>query len=166
MPIFNLNNAHISAADKTRITDALDDIMEVLTPISVNLSPEDRKRYGSVAEQSKLIVQKVLDYNNSQPHLSTPDVSYTEMAADWTSRSFMAAVIARLTEAATICNNIRITHDYDAYNLARQDYDYTKYKKDTQGGASWETKYDELKALFTTNPGGGTTPPPDGNNGE
>ena len=71
MPIYNLSNLHFTAQEKTDLTDALDVIRTILTAKSVNLTPEERKKFGSVAEKAKLRVQKVLDYHADSPHLAS-----------------------------------------------------------------------------------------------
>ena len=163
MPISNLNNDHFSQADMDKINEGWANILAVLNTKSRNLTPEERQKFGSVSEQNKLVVQKTLDYHANQPHLDCPDVDYAETVLDWTDRSFIAGFIAKMAEAGNICNNIRITHDYDAYKAAQTDYDFTKYKMNTAPGAGWESKYDDLLPFFRTNEGGGSddpNPPP------
>lgn len=155
MPISNLNNEHFSQAEMDSMNKSWNDILAVLNGKSRNLSPEERQRFGSVSEQNKLVVLKTLEYHGNQPHLDCPDVDYAETTLDWADRTFIAGFIAKMTEAGNICNNIRITHDYDAYKAAQTDYDYTKYKMGTAPGAGWESKYDELLPFFKTNSGGG-----------
>ncbi|MFA6059509.1 MAG: hypothetical protein WC756_14980 [Taibaiella sp.] len=150
MPITNLNNDHFTEQEKVQIEKAWVSIMQVLTRKTRNLSPKERKKYGSVSEENKLIVQKVLDYNTNQPHLNSPDVDYAELAADWTDRMFLAGFVSRMLEATNIVNNIRITHDYDAYQNSKIDYRYTKYKMDTEPGAGFESKYNDLLYFFKT----------------
>lgn len=155
MPISNLNNAHFSQPEQDAINKAWTEILTVLNAKSVNLNPEERQKFGSVAEKNKLVVLKTLEYHTNQPHLDCSDVNYTEVQADWADRSFMAGFISKMAEADIICNNIRITHDYDAYQAAKTDYNYTKYKMDTEPGAGWESKYNDLLQFFKTNDGTG-----------
>ncbi len=155
MPISNLNNDHFSQAEMDSINKAWTDILAVLNGKSRNLTPEERQKFGSVSEENKLVVQKTLEYHSNQPHLDCPDVDYAETILDWADRSYIAGFIAKMAEAGNICNNIRITHDYDAYKAAQTDYKFTKYKMTTAPGAGWESKYDELLPFFKTNKGGG-----------
>ena len=154
MPISNLNNDHFGPAEMDTVSKAWDQILAVLSSKSRNLSPDERKKYGSISEQNKLVVLKTLEYHSNQPHLDCPDVDYTELLADWADRSFLAGFIAKMAEANNICNNIRITHDFDAYKAAQADYDFTKYKMGLSPGAGWESKYDELLSFFKTTDSG------------
>jgi hypothetical protein len=150
MPITNLNNDHFTEQEKVQIDKAWTSIMQVLTRKTRNLSPEERKKYGSISEENKLVVQKVLDYNTNQPHLNAPEVDYAELMADWTDRMYLAGFLSRMVEATNIANNVRITHDYDAFQNSRIDYKYTKYKMDTEPGAGFESKYNDLLYFFRT----------------
>jgi len=155
MPISNLNNDHFSQAEMDAVSKSWDQILAVLNGKSRNLSPEERKKYGSVSEQNKLVVMKTLEYHTNQQHMDCPDVDYAELIADWADRTFLAGFIAKMAEANNICNNIRITHDYDAYKASQADYDFTKYKMGLSPGAGWESKFDELLPFFKTNDGPG-----------
>jgi len=155
MPITNLNNDHFTQAEMDDVNNAWEAIIIVLTGKSRNLSPEERKKFGSISEQNKLVVLKTIDYHSNQKHLDCPDVDYKELAADWADRTFLAGFIAKMAEGNNICNNIRITHDYDAYKAAQSDYDYTKYKLSQSPGAGWESKFDDLLPFFKTSDGPG-----------
>ncbi len=162
MSVTNFNNDHFSQEEKDTINAGWAMIRGVLNNKKRNLSPEERQKKGSIAEQNKLVVLKILDYDTNQPHLNCPEVDYAETRADWEDRTFMAGFISNMAEATLICDNIRITHDYDAYQAARADYNYTKYRMETgDSGAGWETKYRDLFPFFNTREDGGDdTPPP------
>jgi hypothetical protein len=148
MPISNLNNTHLTPAQVTAATAALTALETQLVPISVNLSAEERQRYGSINEQNKLFVNKTMDYHNNQPGLQTPHVDWVEFANDYASRNQMEAMIARLESVVTRLKNAKILHDYDNYQAALEDYAYTNFMAGT-GTAGYETKRNELKQFFT-----------------
>lgn len=150
MPVTNLNGEHFSQEEKAEVEKHWESILRVLRSKGRNLSPEERKKYGSVNEENKLVVQKVIDYHTNQPHLSSPEVDYKELQADWDDRMFLAGLVSKMTEGMNIANNIRITHDYDAISNARIDYRYTRYRMDTEPGAGFETKYRDLLYFFKT----------------
>ena len=66
MPITNLNNAHLTAAQVTAAQDALTQLENALAVLTVTLTAEERSTYGSVNEQNKLMVNKVC----AQPFLT------------------------------------------------------------------------------------------------
>ena len=157
MSITNLNNTHLTAAQVTSATSALAALETALAVVNINLSAEDRQRYGSINEQNKLLVNKTMDYHNSQPALQTPHVNWTEYANDYNSRNNMESMIARLESLTIRLKNAKILHDYDNYQAALADYAYTNFMAGT-GTTGYETKMNELSQFFsrTTAP---TTPP-------
>ena len=159
MAITNLNNTHLTAAQLTDAQDALTQLETALQVINVNLSAEDRQKYGSINEQNKLFVNKVYDFNESQPTLSSPDVDWEEFNRDFTSRTNLEAIIARLDSLSTKLKNAKILHDYDNYQAALTDYAYTNYKAGT-ASPGFETKMNETKQFFSkTSSKTSNTPP-------
>ena len=158
MSITNLNNTHLTAAQLTDAQDALTQLETALQVINVNLSAEDRQKYGSINEQNKLFVNKVYDFNESQPTLSSPDVDWEEFNRDFTSRTNLEAIIARLDSLSTKLKNAKILHDYDNYQAALTDYAYTNYKAGT-ASPGFETKLNETKQFFGKTSKTTETPP-------
>jgi hypothetical protein len=151
MPITNLNNMHLTPAELTAARDALTQLETQLSVINVNLTPEERRKYGRVNEQHKLFINKVNDFSNGQPALRTPEVSWEEFTADYDSRQSYEDLIARLDNLSIRLNNAKILHDYDNYQAALTDYAYTSYKAGSSA-AGFENKYNELKQFFAKTP--------------
>lgn len=147
MGITNLNNVHLDNAKLTSILDAITVLETELANFNFNLSPDDRKRYGSIHEQNKLLVNKVYDYNKTQPNLSVTDVDWLEFENDYQSRKNMEGIISRLTNLIVKVEDAKILHDYDNYQVALEDYGFTSYKA---GGSTpgFQTKYNDLKQFF------------------
>ena len=160
MPFDNLNNVHFSPVEKTAALDAITALETALAAKFRNLSAEERKRYGSINEQNKLIVNKVLDYRNNQPALSSADVDWAEFQNDFDSRTFIQATISRLQNIIDGLNNNKILHDYDNYQAALTDYSYSQYKASTKA-AGFETKVAEIAQFFNRTGTTNTTPPAD-----
>ena len=158
MAITNLNNVHLKEEDVTTALNALADLETALETIKINLSAEDRQKYGSINEQNKLLVNKVRDYNNNEKTLSSPDVNWEEFALDYTSRQNYEGIIARLESLTNSLKNAKILHDYDNYQAALVDYDFTSYKAGT-ASPGFETKRTELRQFFTRTSKTTETPP-------
>lgn len=156
MPFENLNNNHFTAAEKTAALAALTTLETTLSAKYKNLSPEERKKYGSINEQNKLIVNKVLDYRNSTPNLSSPDVDWVEFQSDFDSRDFLQKTITRLQNVLNSLDNNKILHDFDNYQAALTDYGYSQYKLGTKV-AGYENKVSEIGQFFSRT-GTATTP--------
>ena len=166
MPFENLNSNHYTVAEKTAVTTALSAIETALAPKYKNLTPDERKKYGSINEQNKLIVNKVLDYRNNTPAMSSPDVDWVEFQADYDSRDFIQKAMARLKNIVDSLDNNKILHDFDNYQASLTDYGYSQYKAGSKV-AGFENKVVEIGQFFnrtgttnTPNPTDPTTPTP------
>lgn len=147
MPITNLNNTHLTNAQFENAKTSLTALESALQDININLSAEDRQKYGSINEQNKLLVNKVYDFNKNQPELSATEVDWTEFANDYTSRQNYEGLIARLDSLVTRLKNAKTLHDYDNYQAALIDYGFTAYKAGTDS-PGYEIKQNELKQFF------------------
>lgn len=148
MPLENLNSEHYLDTEKTAVINSLNTLETALMPKIKNLSAEERRKYGSVNEQNKLLINKINDYRNSQPSLSSPDIDWSEFTNDFKSREFLQATINRLQSLIDGLNNKKIMHDFDNYQAALTDYDYSKYKAGTKA-PGYETKVNEVSQFFT-----------------
>jgi hypothetical protein len=131
MPFTNFDSRHFSATEKTAVNAALAALETALTPKLANLSADERQQYGSVNEQNKLIINKVKDFRDSQPNLSSPDVDWTEFLNDHDTRSYLQTSIQRLQSIIDGLANAKILHDWDNYQASLTDYDFAKYKVST-----------------------------------
>lgn len=148
MSLNNLNNVHLTDQQIAAVNKALTDLETALRPININLSPEDRNKYGRVNEQNKLFINKVNDFATSQPDLRSPDVEWAEFAKDYKSRNLYENIINRLDNLQLRLKSAKILHDYDNYQDALDDYAYTQYKAGTRA-INYEDKLRELKQFFT-----------------
>ena len=147
MPLTNLNSAHLTEAQVTAAQNALTELENALAIITVQLTPEDRQKYGSINEQNKLLVNKVKDFRQSNPNLSVSDVDWDEFDKDFASRNVFESLINRLNALVIKQQGAKILHDYDNYQAALDDYAYTTYRAAT-GADGYENKYNELKQFF------------------
>ena len=159
MPLTNLNSAHLTEAQVTAAQNALTELENALAIITVQLTPEDRQKYGSINEQNKLLVNKVKDFRQSNPNLSVSDVDWDEFDKDFASRNVFESLINRLNALLIKLQGAKILHDYDNYQAALDDYAYTTYRAAT-GADGYENKYNELKQFFGRTTKNFTPPPP------
>lgn len=157
MALTNLNNNHLAAANVTAAKTALTQLETALASINVNLTAEDRQKYGSINEQNKLFVNKVYDFNQNQPNLSTSQVTWTEFNNDYNSRLNMENLINRLESLTTKLKNAKTLHDYDNFQAALVDYAFTNFMAGT-GASGYETKQSELKQFFSKTASKNTPP--------
>lgn len=155
MPLNNLGRVHLTAAQITTIDAALTSIEGVLNQVSQNLSKEERLKFGSVNETNKLFVNKVREYRQNSPSLSSPDVDWTEYEADFQDRSIADTRLDRLKTIERLLSDFKIVHDFDNYQDALTDYSFSQYKESTKA-VGFSEKVAELKQFF---PNTGTVTP-------
>lgn len=160
MPFQDTIQDHFSAPEQTQVIGLLNQIEALVHPKLRNLDEAENALFGTINEQNKLLVNKVLDYQNNQPGLSTPDVDWAEYKADYADRSFLENTSLRLQALSKTMLETKRMHDYDNYQSALLDYKYTQYKNETTPGSGYDTKEAELKQFFPNTGGGGTNPEP------
>lgn len=147
MSIFNLNNLHLTKEQIDAIDLALTNLEKALEPVNINLTSEDRRKYGRVNELNKLFIMKVLEFAKSQPTLRTPDVDWEEFERDFEHRAVFERYMDRLEALNTRINNAKTLHDYDNYQEALEDYAYTSFRAKSKA-IGYENKHRELAQFF------------------
>lgn len=147
MSVNNLNNNHLTEAEINAILNALNDLERAMEPLNINLTPEDRNKYGRVDEQNKLFINKVHDFATQQTNLRTMDVDWDEFEKDFKSRAVLENIISRLNNLSIRANNSKIFHDFDNYQDALADYAYTQFRANSKI-VGFEDKYNELRQFF------------------
>lgn len=143
----NIISSKFTAAERQAITDLITQLENALAGKLSALTEEERIRYGSINEQNKLLVNKVRDYRQNQPALSSPDVDWDEFDNDYTMREFLESSSQRLSSLTYQMQSTEILHDYDNHQDALRDYAYAQYKKGA-GEAGYTEKVAELKQFF------------------
>lgn len=159
MPFLNFESRHFSEAEIAAVNDALQNLHTALAGKLASLTPEERQQYGSINEQNKLLVNKVNDYKNNAPQLSSPDVDWEEFGKDHNSRSFLESVINSLMELSRGLENAKVLHDWDNYQASLIDYQYSVYRNDS-GSTGFHTKVEEIKQFFSRTGGSKTSGDP------
>lgn len=147
MSVNNLNNHHLTEPEINAILNALNDLEHAMEPLNINLTPEDRNKYGRVDEQNKLFINKVHDFATQQTNLRTMDVDWDEFEKDFKNRAVLENIISRLNNLSIRANNSKIFHDFDNYQDALADYAYTQFRANSKI-VGFEDKYNELRQFF------------------
>lgn len=157
MPFTNLENRHFTAAEKTTINSLMAQLETAFATKTANLTPEERKKYGSINEQNKLVVNKVKDFRDNQPALSSADVDWVEFAADFDDRAYKQAILTRFAALTDGLTNSKILQDFDNYQAALTDYEYAKYKAGANA-QGYSQKVAEIAQFFTGGTPSNVTP--------
>ena len=156
----NLIENQMSAVEMTTIDGLITQLEAALAGKLTALTEAERVKFGSINEQNKLLVNKVLDYFKNSPALSSPDVDWAEFESDFEARAFLESRSDRLKSLVYQMQSTKILHDNDNYQDALSDYAYSQYKKGAEVPGFAE-KVAEIKQFF---PKTSKNNPPDGDN--
>lgn len=165
MPLNDLNNQHWTEEEKNEILAAVNTVINLARPKSASLDPQERQKFGSINEQNKLFVRKDLEYQSTQPEQASPDVDWAEANNDHDTSTFHQQLRNMLNTAIEGLFAAEIMHDYDLYQAALIDYNYSKYKMES-GAIGYETKVNDLKQFFPNTGGSNSNSNDSANNTE
>ena len=148
MPFQDVIQQHFTTAEQATFNTLAAQLEALLQPKLRNLNEGENQTYGVINEQNKLLVNKVKDYHDSQPALSSPDVNWKEFADDYFDRSFLENGVMRLEGLMKAMSETKRLHDYDNYQNSLLDYKFTQYKNEIQLGGGFDAKANELKQFF------------------
>ena len=154
----NIIETQLTQTDRDKIDEFLTNLEAQVAGKLSALTEEERVRYGSINEQNKLLVNKVRDYQQTSPAMSSPDVDWVEFESDFQTRAFLESRAARLSSLAYQMQSTKILHDNDNYQDSLNDYAYAQYKKGANEPGYTE-KVAEIKQFFNRT-GTGTPPTP------
>ena len=158
MPLKDLIQNQLSVDDIDSINKALANIQSIITGKMVNLTPEERQKYGSINEQNKLMVNKVNDVQTSHPQFDSAKVDWAEFTADFAIRGSLEKIISRLQSFAEQFYDTKILHDKDNYQQALNQYSYISYLADQNEPGITTVKEDIARFFNRTGAGGDTNP--------
>ena len=148
MPLKDLMQNQLSATDLSDMNKSLDQLQATINGKMVNLTPEERQKYGSINEQNKLLVNKVNDLHTSQPNFDSSKVNWVEFESDFATRAQLEGIITRLRSIAEQLDDTKILHDNDNYQAALSQYSYISFLAgENEPGVT--TIKDELAQFFS-----------------
>ena len=155
MPLKDLIQNQLTVADTDAITKALTDIENAIKAKTVNLTPDERQKYGSINEQNTLFVNKVHDLHSSQPQFNSSKVDWPEFESDFAIRSSLENIMLRMRSIVEQLDDTKILHDNDNYQQSLSQYSYISYlANENEPGVT--TLKEELAQFF---PRSGTSIP-------
>jgi hypothetical protein len=127
MPLKDLIQTQLTVGDIGNINNALDNIQSIIATKMVNLTPDERQKYGSINEQNKLLVNKVNDIHASHPQFDSAKVDWAEFTNDFAIRGAVEKIISRLQSLSEQFDDTKILHDNDNYQQALAQYSYISF---------------------------------------
>ncbi|MDO5524264.1 MAG: hypothetical protein Q4G48_09510 [Bacteroidia bacterium] len=123
----NLISIAFTEEELQRIDEAGAVIRSVLEGKTRNLTPEQRRQYGRIAEQNKLFVNKARDFMAQYPEFVPPFLDKEEFEKDYQARLQIESRLLMLEGIAEQLSDTKILLDYDNYYNALTFYRNIRY---------------------------------------
>ena len=66
----NIGKSKLTQTEREQLVELVSQIENILRGKLISLTPEERKQFGSIKENNKLLVNKVRDYRQHSPSMS------------------------------------------------------------------------------------------------
>lgn len=127
MALENLISISFSATELQQLDEALQIIGSVLEGKAINLTPEQRKQYGSIAEQNKLFVNKAKELMEQYPAHVPTFLNKQEFDKDYAARQQLEERAQKLVSLTEQLSDTKILLDHDNYFNALTFYRNIRY---------------------------------------
>lgn len=138
----------LTEEEKKIIQKALNDIIGIVDSKLPDLKGSDRRYYGSINEQNKLLVNKAREVVKLNPQLAPAEVDWVEFEKDYLARHFYEDVLLLLTNITSRVESAKMMHDYDNYNDSLVLYNYIDFKRRSATPGA-ESSYNALREFFS-----------------
>ena len=149
MALDNLISITFSEEELTSLQAHIQGIRQIISSKTVNLTAEERRQYGRIANQNKLLVDKTKDYMEQHPHWVPGFLDKEEFDRDYVARQQTENVLQQLENLTQQFVDTKTLLDHDNYNNALTFYRYVRYlSSENEPGAN--QVYNDMKTFFTS----------------
>ncbi len=127
MAFENLIQVTFTDEELTKIDSALQSIETVLKGKTVKLSPDERRQYGSIAEQNKLFVNKCKEMMEQYPQHIPSFLDKEEYDRDFVARNQIETRLQRLQSITEQLSDTKVLLDHDNYFNSLTFYRHIKF---------------------------------------
>ena len=127
MAIDNTISIVFTDAEIEKINQGIALLNEVLEGKAVNLSPEERRQYGSIADRNKLLVDKAKFYMEKAPHTLPRTIDKAEFDRDYAARTQIETPLRELSIVTEKLRDTKTLLDFDNLQSSLTYYRYVKY---------------------------------------
>ncbi|PID88048.1 MAG: hypothetical protein CSB06_02180 [Bacteroidia bacterium] len=127
MALDNLISLTLSDEEISKIEQALAMLNEVLQDKAINLTPDERRQYGSIADRNRVLVDKCKMYMEQNPHTVPGILDKAEFDRDYKARQQLEIPLKQLMLVIEKMRDTKTLLDHDNYHAAVAYYRYIKY---------------------------------------
>ncbi|WP_392420481.1 hypothetical protein ACF3OE_04010 [Capnocytophaga canis] len=143
----NLASVVFTAEELQKLDEALQNIENVLKGKTFNLTPDERRQYGSIAEQNKLFVNKCKELMEQYPQFVPSFLDKEEFDRDYQARQQIETRLIRLKTITEQLSDTKVLLDNDNYFNSITFYRNVKFLSG-QNVPGIKTLYEQLKQFF------------------
>ncbi|WP_219010904.1 hypothetical protein [Aquimarina litoralis] len=156
MSLQNLINVSFTEEEVTALTEHLTGIDQIINGKTVNLTASERIRYGRIANQNKLLVDKAKSYMKQHPDWIPKFLDKERFDRDYVTRGQVEEMIQLLENYRQQLIDTKTLLDHDNYSNALSFHRKVRFlAEEDEPGA--KTVYNDMKMLFRSRKG--TIPP-------
>ena len=149
MSIPRLEGSSLSLQDVQRLTQSVTGIRTAADGKIISLSPDERRKYGSVNEANKLFINKIAEYIAQYPQFVPPTLDPIKFTDDYNYRIEFERIVDQIQAVATMLENAKIAYDYNNYKAALAVYSFIQFLASSCNDALARSAAEELAAFFT-----------------
>jgi len=147
MALENLISISFTEEELTLLDGHLAGIRQLLQGKTVNLTSDQRRQYGRIANQNKLIVDKAKNYMEQHPDWVPRFLDKDEFDRDYISRQQIENRVQLLENLSTQLIDTKTLLDHDNYNNALSFYRMIRFlARENEPGA--KPVYEDMRVLF------------------
>ncbi len=147
MALENLISLSFSEEELASLDAHVEGIRTILKDKMVNLTPDERRQYGRIANQNKLLVNKAKQFMEQHPHFIPPFLDKEEFDRDYIAREQIENRVKLLENIVQQLLDTKTLLDHDNYTNALSFYRLVRYlAQENEVGA--KSVYEDMKVLF------------------
>ncbi len=143
----NLVSIKISPEDKDKITAAVAELKNVLKPLLVSLTPDERREIPKMGDGTAPFVEKTMDYAKSNPEFAPPYMDVPEMEVDLQAVEDLTSVYRPLLQLMQQLDDSIMLSGSEAYVASLAYYNSVKIGS-RMNIPNAKAIYDDLKKRF------------------
>lgn len=157
MALDNLITVAFTEEEITQIGTAIASLNSVLSGKAINLTPDERRQYGSIADRNKVLVDKAKFYMENMPETLPRTIDKEEFDRDYAARAQLEAPLRQLKAVIEKMSDTKTLLDFDNFQATLAYYNYVKYLA-SQNEPGTTSIYQDLREHYRVRSRAAATP--------
>ncbi|MDD2994933.1 MAG: hypothetical protein PHP99_01805 [Paludibacter sp.] len=143
----NKHNQNIPEEVLTQVTTKLNEILTLVKPYAITLTPEERKSMLKMGDKSNSFVEKALEYTRTNPEFVPAYMNVAEFETDFVETKNLIGVMSLATQVSNSIDDTQLAAGSEAYHAALYYYGNVQQSAAVNVPGA-KAIYDELKKRF------------------